>query len=274
MAAHRVPSTTVVIPVWDRYAGAALHEALQSVRTQEPARARILVVDNASSRPIARMDGVQLVRAPSRLTLGAARNLGLQHVETPYVIFWDADDLMLPGTLAALEAGLEADVRRVAFAMAIRESPSGRRHRWPREWIGRLVQMPRLLALLDCIWSQFPATGATIMRSDAVRDGGGYADADSGEDWSLGVSLAFRGRLGWSERPGRVYRVYPESVSARHLSLTHQRRHQRAVRARIRGDGGIPTWARALLPAVWLGQYGALGLHAVVAARRRWASAR
>jgi hypothetical protein len=134
-----------------------------------------------------------------------------------------------------------------------------------------------MLALLDCVWSQFPTTGATIMRADAVRDGGGYADADSGEDWCLGVSLAFRGRIGWSERPGRVYRVYPDSVWARHLTLSHQRRHQRAVRARMRSDPAVPGWARAMLPLVWLAQYAALAGHALVAARRsrtsgRWGS--
>jgi glycosyltransferase involved in cell wall biosynthesis len=210
------------------------------------------------------------VRAPRRLSLGAARNLGLSIVDTPFVIFWDADDVMLPGALQVLETGIEAVVDRVLFGMAIRESPSGVRHRWPRRWLAKLVRFPRLLAVLHCIWSQFPTTGATIIRTDAARAGGGFADAESGEDWCLGASLAFRGRLGWTEEFGRIYRLYPESVWAQHLTVGHQREHARAVRQRLREDPGIPDWARALSPLIWLGQYTALGAHAlVVAARRR-----
>src|SRR5213076_1304597 len=107
-------------------------------------------------------------------------------------------------------------------------------------------------ALLDCVWSLYPTTGATIMRTERVRAAGGYGDGESGEDWCLGVSLAFRGRIGWSEVPGRVYRLHERSVRARHTRLRHQIRHARAVRERIRADRGIPAWARGALPAIAL----------------------
>jgi hypothetical protein len=35
-------------------------------------------------------EGVRLVRAPSRLTVGGARNLGLAAVGDPLVVIWDA----------------------------------------------------------------------------------------------------------------------------------------------------------------------------------------
>ncbi len=260
--------TSIVIPVWDAYAGASLREALQSVSGQERPF-RLIVVDNASHVPVGPVDeGVDLVRANERLSLGAARNLGLSHVATPFVIFWDADDVMLPGALAALEDGIEACPQRVLFAMAIMESPSGARHRWPRQWLRRLTRFPHVLAVVQCIWSQFPTTGATIIRTSAARGGGGFADAESGEDWCLGASLAFRGRVGWSEQFGRIYRLYPESVWAQHLTVSHQREHAHAVRQRIRQDPGIPDWARGLLPLIWLAQYAALGIHALVVAWR------
>ena len=130
--------------------------------------------------------------------------------------------------------------------------------------------MPRVFALLHCIWSMYPTTGATIMRSEAVRSAGGYGDADTGEDWFLGVSLAFRGRLGWSERPGRVYRVHGRSNWARHeADVSYQLQHARVVRDRVRSDTGIPGWARKSLALIALGQYGAIAAHAIVVAIRR-----
>src|SRR5262249_28807543 len=118
-----------------------------------------------------------------------------------------------------------------------------------------------VFALVDCIWSLYPSTGATIMRTDLVRRAGGYGDAESGEDWCLGVSLAFRGRIGWSERPGRIYRLDSESVWARHMTARHQIEHARNVRQRIREDPGIAVWARAALPLIAVGQSAAIGAH-------------
>jgi glycosyltransferase involved in cell wall biosynthesis len=263
-----VAQTTVVLPVWDRYVGERLTEALASIEAQDSA-ALIVLVDNASHVDIPEVPNVYVVRSARRLTLGEARNLGLAQVSTPYVVVWDADDVMLPGTLSFLQAAIDSDRELTAFGSAIVEEPSGRRHRWPRRWIATLARSPRVFALVDAIWSLYPTTGATIMRTDLVHAAQGYAHADSGEDWCLGVSLAFRGRIGWGERPGRIYRVHNESVWARHMTVRHQLQHARAVRDRIRTDQGIPRWARLALPVIQLGQYVAITAHSVVAATRR-----
>jgi glycosyltransferase involved in cell wall biosynthesis len=206
-----------------------------------------------------------------RLTLGAARNYGLERATTPFVLTWDADDVMLPGTLSFLEAAIAADPRVVAFGTAIAEDESGIRHRWPRRWMVALAQIPRVFAVVNAVWSLFPTTGATIMRAGAVRDAGGYADADSGEDWCLGVALAFRGRIGWSERPGRIYLLHDRSMWAQHMTAAHQRQHARAVRDRIRGDPRAPQLARRLLPLIAIAQAAAIGVHEVVRRLRRTA---
>ena len=106
------------------------------------------------------------------------------------------------------------------------------------------------------------------MRTEHVRAAGGYGDAESGEDWCLGVSLAFRGRIGWSERPGRVYRLDEKSVWARHMTVRHQLRHARTVRERIRTDPGIAGWAEAALPLIALGEYTTVLGHVGVSAAR------
>ena len=267
MTDDRAVATTVVLPVWDAYVGMGMTTALASLTAQD-VPARIVVVDNASEVPVPELGGVSIVRSPQRLTLGAARNLGLAQVSTPYAVVWDADDVMLPGTLALLEREMRADPTLAAFGAALVEDPSGLRHRWPRRWIALLVRAPKAFAALDCVWSLYPTTGATIMRADLMRDAGGYADADSGDDWCLGVSLAFRGRIGWSERLGRVYRLHDRSIWASHQTAGHLRRHAGAVRDRIRSDRGIASWARVALPLIAVGQHLAIAAHLAVSALR------
>jgi glycosyltransferase involved in cell wall biosynthesis len=261
-------STTVVLAVWDAYVGGRLSEAIASLREQD-VPARIVVVDNASEVELPHLAETEVIRSPRRLSLGSARNLGVTQVGTPYVVMWDADDLMLPGTLAFLESAIGEDRRLAAFATAIMEEPSGTRHRWPRRWIGTMVGVPPIFALLHSVWSVYPTTGSTIMRTELVNAAGGYSDDESGEDWCLGVSLAFRGRIGWSERPGRIYRLDDQSVLARHMTVPHLLLHARKVRERIRGDAGMPAWARSILPLIQLGQYTAVAAHLAISALRR-----
>ena len=251
------PDVSVVVPVWGAYAGKPLAEALDSLRSQD-VPVRILVVDNASAPPVPRPPGAELMRAPSRLSVGAARNLGLEQVDTPYVIFWDADDLMLPGTVRRLRDAIRADAGLLAVAMGILEGDPPVRHRWPRRWARPLARRRRAFALAHAVWSLFPATGATIMRTASVRDAGGYADADSGEDWVLGVSLAFRGRLALDPTPGRLYRRHPSSLWERRRSTRHLLGHAAAVRERIRCDPAVPRGARLLLPVIAALQLGAI----------------
>ena len=83
------------------------------------------------------------------------------------------------------------------------------------------------------------------------------------------VSLAFRGQVGWSERAGRLYRVHRGSLQTQDMTPKDLQRHARAIRARIRSDGGIPEWVRAALPLIFLGQWAAIGAHAGLEALRR-----
>lgn len=248
------------MPAWGPYGGEPLAEALASLRAQD-LPARILVVDNASELPVPEVEGVEVLRSERRLSLGAARNLGLADVQTPYILFWDADDLMLPGTLRRLRDRIAAEPAAVAVAAAILEGDPPRPHRWPRRWASPLADHGPLFAIAHCVWSLLPTTGATIIRTSAAKAGGGFADADSGDDWVLGVSLAFRGRVVFDPTPGRIYRHLSsagESIWQGHSSVRHLVRHARAVRDRIRRDPVIPSWLRALLPVIALSQWAAI----------------
>ena len=148
---------------------------------------------------------------PMRRSVGAARNAGLATVGTSLVCFLDADDELLPGTLERLRARLAARpscVASVAASVAWLEG-SGETvsWRWPRPLAYRLCRHPRLFAAAASLRNQYPTTGAALMRTEAMRGAGGFADADHEEDWLPGVALAARGRVDLDRRPGRRYRV-------------------------------------------------------------------
>jgi hypothetical protein len=251
------PVITVVVPVWDAYVQDAFNEAVSSLLGQQP-RPQILVVDNASRVCVPSFASVEVVRTRWRMPLGAARNQGLRRVTTPLVLFWDADDVMLPGTLACLLAALQRNPAAMAASARILESPGGTAHGWPRDWTTRLARWPGPYLALHSVWSLFPTTGSVLMRTHAAQAGGGFAEADSGDDWVLGVSLAARGGILHVDHPGRLYRQHAGSLWRRHRTHGHLLTHARAVRRRVKADPAMPWWLRGGLPLICGLQYVAL----------------
>jgi glycosyltransferase involved in cell wall biosynthesis len=260
------PPVAVVIPVWDSYVR-FVPEAVASVREQRM-DVEIVVVDNASTEPLPPLPETRIVRSGTRLSTGAARNLGLEQVSAPLVVFLDADDLILPGTLARLANGLRDD--DVAFAMAIREGDTGRRHRSPRRIAYVLAPFARAFALANTIWSLLPTQGATIMRTVDVRGIGGYGDRSRGEeDWAFGAALCWRGRVRMSREFGLVYRLRFDSPGREGAPLD-VRRNAQIVRERLRMDPAVPIVVRRMLPLIGAMQWIVIELvrPAVLALRR------
>jgi glycosyltransferase involved in cell wall biosynthesis len=248
------PQLTVVIPVWDAYVGDGLFAAVASVRAQSPL-ADLIVVDNASRVPLPALESVEIVRLERRGSTGAARNAALERVRTPYVVFLDADDELLPGGLGALVEGLDADPRRGVYVLSIIDGVTGKRHRSPRPLARVLSSFPTVFALANTIWSLLPTQGATVMRADDVRACGGYADSDHGEDWVLATSLAFRGRVAFDRRPGLCYRRREDSPGAAALTPAVLLANARRVRARVRDDPAVAAQTKSLLPLIAAAQW-------------------
>ncbi len=253
------PRVTVVIPAWDAYAGEGLLEAVASVRSQATP-VDLIVVDNASELPLPALGAATVVSLDRRRSTGGARNAGLEPVRTPYVVFLDADDVLLPGALAALVDGLDANGSLTAYVLAIIDGVTGLRHRTPRRLARLLSRVPALFALANTVWSLLPTQGATIVRTADVRACGGYADSSRGEDWVLGVSLAFRGRVSFDRQPGLCYRRRVDSPGAVALNASVLLDNARRVRARLREDPAIPGWAKRGLPFVAATQWAAARL--------------
>ena len=234
---------TVVIPVWGRYV-AYLAAAVESVSAQHP-RPRIVVVDNASDVALPDL-GVQTIRSERRLSIGAARNLGLRTAETKWAIVFDADDLMPLGTIARLLDEAATDPAAVAVVPRIFDDALGQAHHWPRPRVAPVSSHRLGFALLHATWAAFPTIGSLLDRETALA-AGGFDDCDEGDDWVLGASLAFRGRIRFIPAFGRVYRRHPDSVSAAwgHDDVLA---HAARVRHRLAADPGVPRWAAACAP--------------------------
>jgi hypothetical protein len=261
------PTVAVVIPVWDDYVR-WLGEAVDSVVDQGVAE-QVIVVDNASTVPVAELPGTTVVRAPQRLSTGAARNLGLEAVRTPLVVFLDADDLMLPGSLEALVAGIDADRGVSAFCLGLVDGETGRRHRSPRRVARALARYPRAFAVANSIWSLLPTQGATIVWADVALATGGYADRSQGEDWVLGVSLAWGGRVLFGEQSALVYRWRGDSPG-RSAGRPPLLANARSVRRRLRADPSIPLGVSLAMPLMAAAQLMAiLGVRPLFLALRR-----
>jgi glycosyltransferase involved in cell wall biosynthesis len=242
------PSVTVVIPVWDSPYVDWLPHAVEAVCTQDPG-VRILVVDNASTVAVPRLEGTDVVRTSQRLSAGEARNAGIRHVDTEFVMFLDADDELLEGALERARREISSDPGLAAFAMSLLEPSTRRRHRYPHRFAFALVRFPRAFALANTVWSLYSTQGCAIFRTAWVRECGGYADLSGPEDWILGVSQAFRGRIRIDRRPGLIYQLHRGSLahaqSGRYMLLAARR-----VRERLRNDPAVPGWARALTPMI------------------------
>jgi Glycosyl transferase family 2 len=242
----------VVIPAWDTYAGDALVEAVESALAQSP-RPEVLVVDNASDVPIPEMTCARVVRTPTRVTVGASRNRGLAEVGTPWVVFLDADDLLLEGALDAMLRAADSCPDAVAWVLGIVDGTTGRRHRSPRRLARALAHRPLLFAIANATWSLMPTQGATLLRTDLLRELGGYEDSEAGgDDWPLAAVLPFRGKVAFEGFPALMYRRRPNSPGGDAFPSDRISRAARRVQARLQGEPSVSRWVLWILPLLQL----------------------
>lgn len=214
---------SIVIPCRNgaAYIGATLRSAIN--QTQPPAE--IIVVDDGSTddtRAIAESFG-----APVRVHPGAAegaavaRNTGAQQASGARLMFLDADDLLTPGTLAALNKALDAGpAEAVAMCpwdrLELGGDPDDPLAPWLVRPASNALPRPRqdaLAAWLTGTWS--PPACVLWTRAGFAASGGWWQGAGLDDDGNLLRRALARGvALQWAPQGLALYRRLPgEEVS-------------------------------------------------------------
>jgi glycosyltransferase involved in cell wall biosynthesis len=153
--------------------------------------------------PSAQRAGAERVLHEHGQTLHAARNALLDRVDTPFIIYLDADDELEPGYVHAM-AGASGDVRvpRVRYARTHARGPA---------------LMPRVAGHRHTCDAACLAYGNWIVvgacaRTDLLRKVGGWLDFPWSEDWSLWLRC-WQAGADIRPAPAAVYRAHVRADS-------------------------------------------------------------
>lgn len=201
---------TVVIPAYN--AQAFIGETLQSIMSLHDERPRTIVVNDGSrddtSRIVMQFAGVQLVEQENKGP-SSARNTGLALVDTPYVLFLDADDVLLPG---AARAGLNAMEGRedcpFVFGSLQELADQGRQVR-------DIPLKPHRIELKTVLMGATPRPSQTMFRTKDLKEAGGFDPSYRlCEDLELYTRLLLRGKSGYCHgEPVVQYRRHAGQLS-------------------------------------------------------------
>lgn len=123
-----MPIALVTVIVAGRDIATLAPAALQSLQQQTEPRWRAILVDDGSvddtgtifARFAEQDSRFEVVSYPQSRGLGAARNMALAMVETEYIAFLDADDVMRPGMLELALESLQASGSDIAVGGYVR----------------------------------------------------------------------------------------------------------------------------------------------------------
>jgi glycosyltransferase involved in cell wall biosynthesis len=201
---------TVVIACFNY--GRLLPEAVDSALREG---AHVIVVDDGSTEAVPELPAsVEVIRQENQ-GVSRARNAGLARVQTPYVLFLDADDRLAPGAIETLRAALKAEPK-LGFAYG--------RMRFFGDWEGELRFPPYdPYALLY----RHTIGLSALMRREVAEDTGGFDPAfEQFEDWELWLHALAKG---WQGR-----QVDAVTVEYRRHEATKHSRDRPAYRGTFR----------------------------------------
>ena len=179
------PRSAVIITTFNL--GRLPKDAVESAKAAQES-VELVVVDDGSTDPESvavlrqlEADGVRVVKTRHG-GVSAARRAGLAVTSAPFVLPLDGDDILLPGSLAALADGLAADGDLAAvWGNVYREFLDGSRR---RVFFGRALDRWKIWLVND-----LPST-ALYRRECLVAAGTWDAPDATYEDWSLWMALA------------------------------------------------------------------------------------
>lgn len=228
------PLVSVVVPFLD--VAPYLAEAIESVRAQTYENWELLLCDDggrdgstAIARRYADLEPERIRHLThdggAHLGASAARNLGLRHARGGLIALLDGDDVWLPNKLADQVALLaaHADADAVYGLTELWYSWTGApedaaRDVTPPSGVADTTLLPRRALLSGMLRRQVlvPCTCSIVMRADAVRRSGGFADEFTGiyDDVAFYSRLSLVASVLFVERCWDRYRQHPASTYA------------------------------------------------------------
>lgn len=252
------PSVTVIMPNYNH--GHELRLSLPAVCGQTEAPAEVIVVDDGSHDDsvsiIEEMQRtwpmIRLLRNETNRGVAYSVNRALAEVKTPYVLCASADEMLMPGMIAALRPMLDAYPQAPLCV-------SGYSEWWPETgtiidhgaeselgyWYLKPNPAPayispiRLRCLLRRAFVWLSATTA-LMRTEAWRQAGGYdASLAWHADWFALYAMALRGGFCVVPEVHARFRVSLHSFSGRGM---RNAKLQSGVIMAILGKLASPSW--------------------------------
>ena len=211
-----------------------IRACLASVLTQSHPFVELVVVDDGSTDDSCEVvestiggRGATLLRL-SNGGVSRARNLGFEacRIRPDYVMFLDADDVLLPNALETMVAHMEAN-RSTAMCYSVPIIIDGAGEvlgvdrdqvRWARTTLGRRrMKDTEVETPLEAIWSHFRAMpSACLVRRTAYEQTNGWdhllcrpAQPFQAEDKDMAIQLALTGPVDRLPSPTLQYRVLP-----------------------------------------------------------------
>lgn len=182
---------TIVIPVFNREK--IVERTLRSIERQTSGRLEVVLVDNGSTDGT--MDVLRrwkesldprrfkvTVTSEIRPGAAAARNAGLRLVNTPYTMFFDSDDEMLPSHVADFEKAIEenpgVEIFGRSFVIKMLDGTS------------RVKRFAVRNVMYNHVFHTILSTLRYVVSTDLVRRVGGWnEDVMRWNDYELGVRL-------------------------------------------------------------------------------------
>jgi len=247
-----MPSVSVVIPVYN--AEVFLRETLESVREQTFSDLEIICVDDCSRDSscaiVESYDGIRLIRRATNSGLASApRNEGIRAARGEFVAVCDADDVLLPGKIAAqvelLRRHPHIDFCFTDFADF---DDTGQRPSHLRSCVELLQatgpRSPDHSYLLDSrtalrvlVAENYVGASTMLFRRSLIEKIGFFReDLRGSEDIDFVFRAAAAGGLGFVDMLGHLRRLHATNVSHNHARMLTSRCQVLRDRYRIAED--------------------------------------
>ena len=206
---------TVVIPAFN--AERHIAEALGSIRDQTVRDIEVVVVDDGSTdatvgqvNQFADQLDLTIITQPNAGP-AAARNAAIRRARGRYCAFLDADDVMLPGRLAAQVTLLDADAdMALVHTDLMTFDEGGIIHRTRHAFSDPCAGMVLDRLLID----NFITTSTVMASTERLLEVGLFGEGRRvSEDFELWLRMAARWKVGFIDRPLVMYRRRPGSLS-------------------------------------------------------------